>query len=181
MTDATSDHDAPEQVAAGGSEGSDETNRGRDDLESEYADPVAPVRQALYNQARDRLRAVDPTNPQIPSLHGPDWVPSNDDLKGMQDTLDRAVENQAANAAEHGYQNHVDEFPDIHSQTELQMRAQDVMRTGQMRVSTDGRAGFYQPSTNTLVIVNTIDPEQSTIFRPTTRSQYFQQLFQRKR
>jgi hypothetical protein len=162
MTDAGAQK--PEQVAAG-DESDDEGGRGRGPIEDEF-DPTAPIRQEFYNAARAKLRAIDPTNPAIPSISSPDWIPSKEDDNDMQEALDRAIENQAASAAEHGYQNHIEEFRDIHSQIELQLRAQDVIRKSKPEIARDGRVFFYQSSTNTLVIVNTASPEDSTVFRP---------------
>jgi hypothetical protein len=162
MTDAGAQR--PEQVA-GGDESDDEGGRGRGPIEDEL-DPTAPIRQELYFAARAKLRAIDPSNAAIPSLESPGRVPSKEDVNDMQATLDRAIEDQSANAAEHGYQNHIEEFPDIHSQIELQLRAQDVIRNSKPEIARDGRVFFYQRSTNTLVIVNTSSPEDSTVFRP---------------
>ncbi len=147
-------------------------------------DSNAPIRTALYNVARTKLDAIDPQNTALsPFVTAPGWSPSSEDVNGMQAALDRAIENAAANAVDHGYDKHViqgDEFPEIGSQAQLQLLAQDVIKSGQIKTAPDGRAGFYQPSTNTLVIINTRNPTDSTIFRPPPRRQYFDQLLRQR-
>jgi len=80
----------------------------------------------------------------------------------MQDALDRAIEDNAAAAAEHAYDKHVieqGEFPEIGSQVELQTLAQRVTETERAQIAPNGQAVFYQPSSNTLVIINPASPE----------------------
>ena len=38
------------------------------------------------------MRAIDPANPQLQSLHGPDWVPSEADLNTLRTTTRDAEE-----------------------------------------------------------------------------------------
>ena len=45
-----------EQIAAGGEE-SENGRGGRSFVEDEFVDPAAPLRQELFNAARDKLRA----------------------------------------------------------------------------------------------------------------------------
>jgi hypothetical protein len=167
MSDAT-----PEQVAQ-----TDE----RDREEMDPSGPTAPVRRALYTAARAKLQAIDPGNAAIPSLTGPNWVPTNGDVKNMQDTLDRAIESSAADAATHGYEDHQDDFPDVHSDIELQLRAQQIMKNNPPQQAINDRVFFYERSTNTLVIVNTVQPEQSTIYKPSDREAYVQRELKRRR
>ncbi len=148
---------------------SDETGRGREDLESQFDDQIAPVRQLQYNQARDKLQAIDPTNSAIYSLHSPDWVPSTQDIKDMQETRDRAIEDVAANVAQHGYEDHQSDFPDGYSDTELQLRAQEIIKNHRAELGTRDRTFFYDSSTNTVVIVNTVQPDKSTMFKPSDK------------
>jgi len=167
MSDAT-----PEQVAQ------EEYPK---DEEGDPFDPAGPVRAASYNTARNKLDANDPENTALsPLVTNPNWTPSKDDVSNMQDALDRATENAAANVAQHGYNDHISEFPDVYGMTELQLRAQSVIKTGLIKTSGDGRAGFYEPSTNTLVIINTVHPDRSTIFRPGLGRRYFDTLFQER-
>ena len=169
-TDAT-----PEQVAQ------------EEDPKEEEDDPldsVSPVRAALFNAARNKLTAIDPTNSAIPSLHGPDWVPSNGDVQSMQATLDRAIENRAADIANHAYDEHVldrGEFPEIHDKLQWQLLAQNVMKNTQSEQAPSGQTLFYQSSTNTLVIVDPEFPERSTIYRPTRKGRYLEDQLKPKR
>ena len=170
------------QVAQGNESG-DESGRTRGSIEEEFADPTAPVRQQFYNAARNKLRAIDPSNSAIPSLAGPDWVPSKDDVNNMQDALDRAIEERAVEAADHAYEKHVfdqADFPEIGSQVQLQLLAQDVMKTSKPEIAPNGRTLFYQSSTNTLVIINSRSPEDSTIYRPPRRRQYVDDLLRNR-
>ena len=166
--------DVPTEVAAA-DEADSGSGREPDAIEPGFIDPDAPVRQELYGIARDRLRAIDPSNAAIPSLHGSDWVPSKNDVNNMQNALDRAIEDRAAQIADHAYQEHVldrGEFPEIGGEAELQLLAQNVMKTSKPEIAANGQTLFYQSSTNTLVIVNPRDPELSTMFRPTSRRRY---------
>ncbi len=145
------------------------------DRDEEAGDLAAPVWQALYNAARDKLRAIDPGNPAIPSVSSPGWVPKTQDVNDMQAVLGRAIEDRAAEAADHAYDEHVvdrGEFPDIHSQIELQLRAQNVMKSAQPEPGRNGQSLFYQSSTNTLVIVDPVFSDRSTIFRPPAGRDY---------
>ena len=138
-----------------------------DEREDEESDSLGPARAALYNSARTKLNAIDPSNAAVkPIVTNPGWTPSKDDVNNMEAALNRAIVEQAANAAEHGYEEHIGEFPDVHSQIELQLRAQDVIRNSKPEFARDGRTFFYQSSTNTLVVINTSSPEDSTVFRP---------------
>jgi hypothetical protein len=175
--------EAPVQVA-GGSESDSGSGRDRDAIEEEFVDPAAPIRQERFIAARDKLRAIDPTNPAIPSLHGPDWVPNKDDVNGMQDALDRAIEERAADVANHAYEKHVrdsGEFPEIHSEIELQLLAQDVMKRSQPETARNGHILFYRSSTNTLVVINPDRPEVSTIFRPPEKREYVNRILKGSR
>ena len=53
----------------------------------EGSDPLAEVRQQVWQSRLATLREIDTANPQLQSLHGPDWVPSQADL----DTLDSTI------------------------------------------------------------------------------------------
>jgi hypothetical protein len=152
----------PGQVAAGGEE--DETRR-----EEETSDTAAPVRRELFSGYQTKLRAIDPANRQAASLATPDWVPRDEDVRDVKDALDEAIRNVAANAAQHSYDEHVvarQEFPEIGSQVELQLLAQNVIKNNPPQLASRGRTLFYGSSSNTLVIVNTRDPEKSTVYRP---------------
>lgn len=52
-------------------------------------DPLAEVRERIWDSGQATLRTIDPTHLSLQSLHGPDWVPSQADL----DTLDNAIRN----------------------------------------------------------------------------------------
>jgi hypothetical protein len=49
-------------------------------LLEEFTDPTAELRIAQYNTAISTLRQLDPNNPQLSSLAGPGWVPSNETI-----------------------------------------------------------------------------------------------------
>lgn len=133
--DTSGRSDAPaagmEQMAAG-AESEDESSRGgRGSLEDEFLDPAAPVRVERFNAAMAKLLAIDPSNPQATFVVPPDWIPSKKDVQTASDALDRAIENVAAEAAEHADEKHVDiqnEFPEIGNQIELELLAQNVIR-----------------------------------------------------
>jgi len=148
--------------------------------EGDPSDPAGPVRAALYHAARSKLNAIDPENPELsPIVANPGWTPSNDDVGNMQGALDRAIENHAEAAASYAYDKHVDtqkEFPEVGSQVQLQLLAQDVMQNTHAEPIARGRVMFYQSKTNTLVIVNPDHPEEDNIFRPTRRGAYVDDL-----
>jgi len=84
----------PTQVADSGQIATDaqiaqEEDKEREDEES---DPLGPARAALYNSARSKLNAIDPSNPALkPVLTNPGWTPSKADNDAMQNALDRAI------------------------------------------------------------------------------------------
>jgi hypothetical protein len=153
----------------GGDNGSTQVAQNEEDDREETESPLDPVREALFNSEQAKLAALDPSNPQAGSIAGPDWKPTNQDLQDVQEALSHAIQGNAANAAEHAYDKHVldqGEFPEIGSQVELQLLAQRVMINNPPELGPNGQAIFYESSTNTLVIINTRQPEQSTIYRP---------------
>ena len=128
---------------------------------------VAPVRRELFIGRINRLRALDPSNPQATYAASPDFVPSRQDLEMVQAAVEGATQAVAARAAAHAYEEHVvirREFPGVGSQLELQLIAQDVIRRNPPQFARDGRRLFYDKSTNTLVVVNTVEPENTSIF-----------------
>jgi len=156
---------------------------GEEDEREEAGDPLDPVRQALFNSEQAKLRALDPSNSQAASLAGPNWTPKDQDLRYVQDALNRAIEDQAARAAAYAYPKHVvgrNEFPGIGSEVELQSLAQDVMKQSIAQPGRNGRVIFYQPSTNTLVIANPDNPADANIFRPTDGQRYVDRLLRAK-
>jgi hypothetical protein len=164
----------PEQIAGGG-EPDEESGRGRSPIEDEFVDPTAPIRQELYFAARAKLHAIDPSNQAVPAAQSRDWVPSRDDVNNMQEALDRAIEENAARAAAHAYDKHVitqHEFPEVRNQADLQVLAENVMKTSQPEKGGNGSIFFYQATTNTLVVLNPRNPVQSSIFRPTAGRTY---------
>ncbi|HEY1300390.1 MAG TPA: hypothetical protein VGF07_07825, partial [Stellaceae bacterium] len=56
----------------------------------EALDPLAEARQRLWQSGQRTLRAIDPANPQVESLHGPDWVPTQADLDTLHTTIRNA-------------------------------------------------------------------------------------------
>lgn len=154
-----------------------EEDKERDDEES---NPIGPARAALYNSARSKLNAIDPSNAALkPIVTNPGWTPSKDDLNSMEDALNRAIENHAEAAASYAYEKHVNvqkEFPDIGGQVQLQLLAQDVMRRSPPESIARGRIMFYQSKTNTLVIINPEHPEEDNIFRPDDGPAYVNRL-----
>jgi hypothetical protein len=62
-----------------------------DERPEEALDPTAEIRQRAWQSAVSTLREIDPANPQIQSLHGPDWVPSQADLDTLNITIREAV------------------------------------------------------------------------------------------
>ncbi|MGH7091750.1 MAG: phage portal protein, partial [Stellaceae bacterium] len=168
------------EVAAGGGESEGEPGRGS--IDGEFVDPTAPVRTQLYYAARTKLQAIDPENAAISSVETKDWVPSADDVNGIQDALDRVIEEHAAAAAAHAYDKHVldqGEFPEIASQIELQSLAQNIMRRGAPMPAQRGRIFFYQRSTNTLVIVDPGNRSDDNIFRPDEGFDYVREHLKR--
>ncbi len=53
----------------------------------EASDPLAEIRQRLWQSGQTTLRAIDPANLQQQSLHGPNWVPSQADLDTLYATI----------------------------------------------------------------------------------------------
>jgi hypothetical protein len=62
--------------------GSEEEERPEDAL-----DPLAEARQRIWQSGPATLRQIDPANPQLQSLHGPDWLPSEADLDTLHATI----------------------------------------------------------------------------------------------
>jgi len=158
---------APEQIAQ------------EEDKEREDEPGSAPARQAAYASLHEKLRLIDPSNPALPAVHSRDRIPSNADLSNIEDALDRAVENHAEAAASHAYSKHVDErqeFPEIAGQVQLQLLAQEVMKSSPAEPIARGRVMFYQSKTNTLVIINPRHSEEDNVFRPDERQVYVDRL-----
>jgi hypothetical protein len=63
----------------------------------EILDPMAPLRQALWDAAIATLRRIDPGNPQLSYITSPGWVPSNLDIAGINAEIGRVVTRRATN------------------------------------------------------------------------------------
>lgn len=57
----------------------------------EALDPLADARQQAWRSGLSTLRQIDPGNPQLQSLHGPEWVASEADLDTLNSALRNAV------------------------------------------------------------------------------------------
>jgi hypothetical protein len=65
--------------------GSEEEERPEETL-----DTLAEVRERAWQSAVAKLREIDPANPELQSLYGPDWVPSQADLDTLNGTIREA-------------------------------------------------------------------------------------------
>lgn len=63
----------------------------------EMFDPEAPVRQALWGARIAILRELDPNNPQLSYVVGPNWLPSDHDLTGINAEIGNAVTQRGTN------------------------------------------------------------------------------------
>jgi RHS repeat-associated protein len=141
-------------------------------------DPVAEVRESLYYSARVNLRFLDPSNPQLSSLTGPDWVPSEQDVVQMSEALARARAGVAdAIAGGHAWGSHSDEFPEINSRSSFSaLINQTLAQPTNWGALSGGRSYYYNESSNTIVIVNPRATDYGTAFRPADRADYLRDL-----
>ncbi len=63
----------------------------------EMLDPLAPVRQARWDEAMTTLRLLDPANPQLSYVTGPNWMPSNQDISGINAEIHSIVNQRITN------------------------------------------------------------------------------------
>jgi len=66
--------------------------------ENDATDPMAPVRQALWNSSIRALREVDPNNPALTYSTNPNSAPSQEALDQLNETLREAVARHAADS-----------------------------------------------------------------------------------
>jgi hypothetical protein len=78
----TGDGQAPTQIAQ-----DEEDERAPEEM----LDPEGPVRQAQWDAAIATLRQIDSANPQLSTVTAPGWVPSNQDIAGINAEIGRAV------------------------------------------------------------------------------------------
>jgi hypothetical protein len=57
-----------------------------------YIDPLAEFRQERYDRLRAQLRDLDPGNPALQSLTGPDYSPTQADIDALSEALQAAQE-----------------------------------------------------------------------------------------
>ena len=62
----------------------------RDERE-DPADPVAGLRTLAFNAAIDRLREIDPSNPELTYLAPPNWVPTQDAVDRVNNAIAAAL------------------------------------------------------------------------------------------
>jgi hypothetical protein len=169
---------SPPRPPRGGGRG----DRGRESMEEEVS-PSAEIRVFLFNRAILRLRAIDPRKAEI--MYAPGWVPNEEDVGKAKSDLEDAIIEAASDVARHAFEDHVldgREFSDVGSEYELESLAQRVIGTAKPEISGDETHTYiYESSTNTLVVLNHRNPEQSTIFRPTNRRAYVDDELQAKR
>lgn len=71
--------------------------------ENDAIDPMAPVRQALWNSSIQALREVDPNNPALTYFSNPHSAPSQAALDQLNETLREAIARHAAESTTAGY------------------------------------------------------------------------------
>jgi hypothetical protein len=71
--------------------------------ENDAIDPMAPVRQALWNSSIRALREVDPNNPALTYFSNPNSAPSQAALDQLNETLRQAIARHAAESTTAGY------------------------------------------------------------------------------
>ena len=84
----------PIQVAAGERDSAEE---------NDAADPLAPVRQALWDSSIRALREVDPNNPALTYFTNPNSAPSQEALDQLNETLREAIARHAAESTTAAY------------------------------------------------------------------------------
>ena len=144
----------------------EEDNNGRGGI---FIDPDPNVRRDLYELDRQDLRRLEPQNRQLPSITaGRYYVPDMETARGMRAELDAARDRVAQSVMEHGFEQHGSEF-NVVSRWDYMAIARRTLADPNSRVEelSRGRVAFYNRRTNTLVIANRNNPEQSTMFRPT--------------
>jgi hypothetical protein len=81
--------DSPTEVAQG-----EEDERAPEEM----LDPTAPPRQAQWDAATATLRQLDPSNPQLSYIVGPNWVPSNQDIAEINAEIRNVVIRRVTNS-----------------------------------------------------------------------------------
>lgn len=155
---------------AGGSE-DDETNRaGRSAI---FENPMAEMRQAAFAKNIVALRRLDPGNPQLSYIVGPDFVPRQDQIDGLRDEVEVARDTVSKKiAAGHGFK-HADELG-VTTRMEFAGIARAVIADplSQVKDLSGGRTLFYNAKNNIVVFVNPLDQDRGTMFKPMDRQAY---------
>jgi len=150
----------------------EEENRG---LVEELVDPLAEVRAAAYQSTVSWIRQLDPP---YSTLTGPNFKPSQASVEAALKDLSQArAKVSAAIANGHAFDSHATEFG-VTTRSALQDAVQSTLENSSTlhRNLARGRSAFYNPSSNTLVIVNPADRDRGTAFRPSGGVNYFNRL-----
>ena len=123
-----------------------------------------------------RRSASPPTTFVAPS----NWVPTNEDVRNMDETLNQARISIAQNIAQHSYNSPrtPGDFPSL-SYGEYEQLAVEVMSSSAAQpvaTGSPGRVLFYNQNVNVLVIVNTNPGTSSTMMRPSQGLAYVNRL-----
>jgi hypothetical protein len=150
----------------------EEENRG---LVEELVDPLAEVRAAAYQSTVSRIRQLDPA---YSTLTGPNFKPSQASVEAALKDLSQArAKVSAAIANGHAFDSHATEFG-VTTRSALQGAVQSTLENSSTvhRSLARGRSAFYNPSSNTRVIVNPADRDSGTAFHPSGGVNYFNRL-----
>jgi len=167
------------QRIAGGNEEDTKPNRS---IIDEFADPTAEARTEAFNNMVAQLRQIEPNNPQLTYVTGPDYTPSFQALQDMQAELDAARNRVAYQIGQgHAFDEHADEFG-ASTSADLSSIVRSVINDPSAEVGSlsNGRTLFYDRASNTLVIVDPNSEDSGSIYKPRGGQSYVNRLLKGK-
>lgn len=145
----------------------------------EILDPMAPMRQAVWDAHIALLRRIDPNNPNLTYFANPNSPPNQEALDRL-DAEVAAVTARVANtiANGHAFARHAAEFPEVSGKSQFTGVIQRVISNPKslVRSLTDDRTAFFEEATNSLVIVAPKRTDLGTAFRPSDGADYLNRL-----
>jgi hypothetical protein len=138
-------------------------------------DPLAELRLADYNNAMAALRRIDPYNPQLETLTGPNYRPDTETIRSLWNEVRLQQEKLAYRMSQghgfdgpngHGYQFGRPGKPC--TREEYYNKILRVIRDPSVTIVPlkRGRTAFYQDSTNTLVVVDPNSWDRGSMYKP---------------
>jgi hypothetical protein len=143
------------------------------------AEPLAQYRLETFNRTLSEIRRLEPGNSRLQYVAPPNYVPSNRTVNRTVEELEAARDRTAELVARHAFEEgHGNRSFGGAGQFELNSIARRTISDPNAEVARipNGRTIYYDRSHNTLVIVNTVEPQRSTMFRPDNGQRYVDSL-----